>query len=96
MHERLPVLWDIIPRYRYFFSDEGRPLWQNVALLRHVAVNYPNWHTDKDILHRWKLRKTTPKAYRDHGLIRKEPLPAEGVLNADEALELLARNRGEQ
>jgi hypothetical protein len=92
-YDKLPEIWEIISRYGYFFTDEGRPLWKNVALLRHIAMNYPSWHTDRDLLHRWKVRKKTPAAYAKHFKDKKEKLPKEGVLHGDEALEILARNR---
>lgn len=90
---RVATIWEIVSRYRYFFTEEGRPLWQNVALLRHVALNYPSWHTDRDILHRWKIRKKTPAAYKKHFNDRKERLPEEGVIDANDAVEMLRARR---
>jgi len=88
--EKLPVLWDVISRYRYFFTEEGRPLWRNVALLKHIALNYPSWHTEKDLLHRWKVVRRTPSAYLEHFKDKKEKLPPDGILNAEAVVNMLA------
>jgi len=89
---RLPQVWTILSRYRYWFSDEGRAMWKNVALLKHVALNYPCWHTEHDMLHRWKIRKSTPTAYKERfkdQKARKPIIPVTGRLDAEDALGLL-------
>jgi hypothetical protein len=63
--EKLDILWDrVIRNYHYWFTEEGKPYWKNISLLRHIIKKYPDWHNDRDILERWRIRDFTPKAYR--------------------------------
>lgn len=62
--EKFPTMWDeVIRKYRYWFTPEGKEYWKNIALLRHIINNYPNWHNHRDILHRWGVRDFTPPSY---------------------------------
>ena len=90
--EKLPALWEIVSRYRYWSVQEGRPLWKNVALLRHIATKYPDWHTEEDMLFRWHVRRQTPEAYKkrfQNEKLKQPILPPEGRVNADELMDLL-------
>lgn len=74
----------------YFRTEEGRSLWKNVALLFHIARNYPDWHNDKDILHRWKIRDKTPKSYDFKRTTVKPIIELEEILQPNAGWERLA------
>lgn len=59
--ERMESFWgSVVRNYAYWNTEEGKALWKNTALLRHIAKNHPNWHNDRDLLHRWGIRADTP------------------------------------
>jgi len=89
---KLPTIWEVLSRYRYWFSKEGKPLWKNVSLLQYVATNYSSWHTEHDLLHRWKIRDNTPEAYTRRfkdKKTRQPVIPVEGQLDAEEVFNAL-------
>lgn len=86
---KLDILWGIIRGYRYFFTEEGRPLWRNVALLYHIATNYPSWNSGSDILDRWGIRSPTPKAHNRQFTNREAHVPPAGHLDVQDLANLL-------
>jgi hypothetical protein len=91
--ERMDVVWkSVIRNYQYFKTDEGVGLWRHVASLKQIADNHPSWHNDKDIMHRWNIRKQTPSSYKV-GKPLAPLLPVnDKVYSPDEAYSLIFHN----
>lgn len=60
---KLKDIWGVVQRYSYFSTEEGKKHWAAVCHLKDIIDSHPHWHTDKDILHRWKIRDFTPPSY---------------------------------
>lgn len=74
--ERFELIWlNVIKHFRYWHTDEGKLLWKNAALLRHIANNHPNWHNERDLLQRWGIRNKTREGYNEKkiGVLLDEP-----------------------
>lgn len=59
---RIETFWDkAVRKYLYWRTNEGKILWKNASLLRHIARKHPNWHNGRGLLHRWGIVQETPK-----------------------------------
>jgi len=83
-YSKFDNIYKLIRRLLYWQTDEGKELWKNVALLKHIIKNYPDWHNDKDILDRWGIRKT-PKTYKFERIVQKPVIQLDEVVTGNVA-----------
>lgn len=82
-HYKYERIFKHILELSYWKTEEGKNYVRHMKMLNHIISRYEDWQTDKDILDRWKIRKTP--SYYKFERVRSAP-----VIQLEEVLDMNA------